>query len=390
MHDGDAALFGRVVAGQWPCAREPDLRPFVASAQELDVAEFAAGGGRQRRRGVLPYRQGLVQCGRAFFVVAAGGMHQRAAQGQAGAGAQHRVAGVVRFDDGAPQALQAGVECTGADGRLARFELGERSDAAGRRPRSGQGRDGARRGLQRGAGFDAERAPEQFAARRGLAGRSDAVARRGQAAHEQGLEVLVQRIAAHQARSQVGGFAGRAVRQARQRGFAQHRLGRGLEMAPLGRQPDLEGRAAGEAHAFEQFASQARNRQRLRRVALGQGLDIDIAFGVGRQRRHVAAQARVAEQAPQLAQVPAQRGQRVLGVFEEQVREVLARRAGVASEQVGEQRPDLEAARRGHRLAVAFHTRRAEEVDREAHGPMVARVPVACKRGLRPRRWSGR
>ena len=317
MHGGDATLLRTIVAGQRRRLPQPRQRTPVAAAQKLDVAEFAAGRRGERRRAITAHADGLVQRGGAFFVAAARRMHERAAQGDARARAQLRIAGGVGLHDRAPQALQPGLERAGADRGLAGVELRNGGGAAGGRPGDRCGGRRAYRGFERRARLHAELALEQFAACGGLARCADAVTRGGEAAHEQRLEVLVQRVLAHEPGRQVGGFDHRTGRQTGQCGLAQNRLGGRLKVSTLGGKPDFEGWAARKAHPFEQFAAEAVHTQGLRPGAHGHDLDIDIGRRrFHRQHRHFAAQSRDAEQAPELAEVPAQCGQRVLGVFE--------------------------------------------------------------------------
>jgi hypothetical protein len=268
---GDARQFRAVLAGQRPCALQPGQRAFIAAAQELDVTEFAARGGGQHRRYVVADLQRLVKRGGAFLVAPARGMHQRAAQGHAGARAQRRVAGGVGLGDGAAQALQAGIERAGADRRFPGFELRQRGGAPGGGPRGGRRGERAQGGVQRGAGLHAEFALEQFTAGGGLARRTDAVARGREAAHQQRLVVFVQRVVPNQPAGQRGGFGHGARGHAGLRGFAQHGFGGGLEVAALRGKPDLEGRAAGKIHALQQLAVQAGHAQGLRPAARQHG-----------------------------------------------------------------------------------------------------------------------
>ena len=349
MHDGDARLLRAVVAGQRRCTLQPHQRPPVAPAQELDVAELTAGRRGERRSAVVADRQRLVQRRGAFLVAAARGVHERAAQGDARPGSQCAIAGGIGLDDGPPQALQPGIERAGADRRLSRLDLRDRRGAADRGARGRRGRAGAQGRVEGRTRPHAEFALEQFAAGSGLARRADAVASRGQAPHKQCLVVLVQRVLAHEAAGQIGRFAGRAGGHPGQRGLAQNRLPARLEMAALGREPDVERRAGRETHPFEQFAVQARHAQRLCPRPPGHDGDVDVVGGCQRQVEHIATQVRAAEQAPQFAQVPAQRRQRILGVLEQKLRQVLAARAPVAADEVREQPPHLVAARRRYR-----------------------------------------
>ena len=85
------------------------------------------------------------------------------------------------------------------------------------------------------------------------AARWPAVAR---AAHEQGLEVLVERVEPDQPAGRRDGVAVPTGRELGQRGLVQQCLGRGGEPAALDEQPRLEGRAPVERHPLQQLAAQ--------------------------------------------------------------------------------------------------------------------------------------
>ena len=70
--------------------------------------------------------------------------------------------------------------------------------------------------------------------------------------------------------------------------------------------------------------AQAGHAQRVGRAGVCDALDIDAGSGGKRELQRVAAQPDVAQQAPQLAEVPAQRGERVFGILEQQGRQLLA------------------------------------------------------------------
>jgi hypothetical protein len=124
---------------------------------------------------------------------------------------------------------------------------------------------------------------------------------------------------------------------------------------------------------------------------MGQDIDVDECAGRHRQFEHIAVQAGVTQQAPQFAEVPAQRGQRILGILEQQRGQMRPARAGFRAHQVGEQTPHLVAARRRQRLPVALDPRHAQEMDGEAaHESIVAQAPHIRKRELRLPRSSDR
>jgi hypothetical protein len=131
----------------------------------------------------------------------------------------------------------------------------------------------------------------------------------------------------------------------------------------LRRQPDLERRAAGEVHALQELAPD---------TAAVRLAHVDERTGRQRQRDRVAVEADVAEQAAQRAEVPAQRGLGIVGLGEEQRRQLVAARRPVGQQEVREHPPGLVAAWRGDRGAAALDARPAEEVDREvAHGSTI-------------------
>ena len=189
---------------------------------------------------------------------------------------------------------------------------------------------------------------------------------------EQLVRALVVRVERDEARRVVGRGAVRAGGQPGHGGLVEHGLAAGLQVAALVHQPGVERRARREVHALEEVAPEPGHADPLDPRARQHGPDVDE-----RRRRQLEAQggaaqrAGVAEQAPDLAEVPAQGAQRVVGVLEEQAGEALAGHGpAVAEQQVGEQRPRLAPARRRHGRAVARHRGRSEEVDGQGrHGP---------------------
>ena len=73
----------------------------------------------------------------------------------------------------------------------------------------------------------------------------------------------------------------------------------------------------GKASALEELAPQARQRHAFDRVAADQHVQVDETDGVAVQCDGLAPQAVGAQGVPQLAQVPAQRRQRVVGLLEQ-------------------------------------------------------------------------
>ena len=172
-----------------------------------------------------------------------------------------------------------------------------------------------------------------------------------------------------EAGGEVGGARGVAGREPREGRLAQDGLRRTREVPPLRRQPDLERRAAGEVHALEELAPDAGRRVRL--------ADVDERTGRQAQRDRIAVEADVAEQASQRAEVPAQRRLGIVGLGEQQRRQLVATRRPVRQQEVREHAPRLVAAGSGHRGAAPLDARPAEEVDREvAHGSTILAGPA--------------
>lgn len=136
--------------------------------------------------------------------------------------------------------MQPGIERAGANRSLSSLDLRDGRSATDRGPRGRRGGDRAHRGFERRAWLHAELAPEQIAARGGLACRADAVARSGEAAHEQRLEVLVQGVLAHEPTGQIGRFGCGTSGQAGQRSLAQDRLSGRLKVSALSCEPNVE------------------------------------------------------------------------------------------------------------------------------------------------------
>ena len=74
---------------------------------------------------------------------------------------------------------------------------------------------------------------------------------------------------------------------------------------------------------------------------------------------------RVAEQAAQGAEVPAQSRERIVRFAEQQRDELASARGSIGAQQIGEQAPDLVSARVGRGLPVARDPRLSEQVDLE-------------------------
>ena len=318
----------------------------VAAAQELDVAELARGGGRGAGEiGARADRERLVERGGGLLVASAHRMDERGTERDERARLKRGVTGVAGIDDGAAQALQARVDGSRLDGGLPGFELSPGGCRALQGP--GGGRRGGRlgRGGQRRAWLDPEFASEELGAAHDLARRGEPVARRGEAAHEQRLEVLVERVQLHEAGGEIRRCAGVARAQPRQRRLAKHGFRGRAEMAALRQQPDLEGRTRREAHAFEQLQFDAGHPHRLTPRSADQRLDIDERAGRERQPERVALHRRVAQKAAQGAEVPAQRRERIVRFAEQERDDLGSARGSIGAQQIGEQSPDLVSAR---------------------------------------------
>ena len=96
-----------------------------------------------------------------------------------------------------------------------------------------------------------------------------------------------------------------------------------------------------------------------------QRLDIDERAVRERQPERVALHRRVAQQAAQGAEVPAQRRERIVRFAEQERDELGSARGSIGAQQIGEQTPDLVSARVGRGLPVARDPRLSEEVDLE-------------------------
>ena len=173
-----------------------------------------------------------------------------------------------------------------------------------------------------------------------LARRGEPVARRGEAAHEQRLEVLVERVQPNEAGGEIRRCAGVARAEPRQRRLAQHGFRGRAEMAALGHEPDLEGRARGEAHAFEQLQFDARAPAPPHSTIRGLSVSTSTNVPGGRDSRSGSpSTARVAQQAAQGAEVPAQRRERIVRFAEQERDELGSARGSIGAQQIGEQTP---------------------------------------------------
>ena len=328
-----------------------------AAGLQLDEAELAADHARTALvAAALGERQRLVQHRRPLLVAAADRVDERRAERGERLREQGGVADAARLGARLAQARDARLDGAGVERGAAGGELADRRGAVagpghvllgGRAPHARVGRT-------------PQLAPEaQLAGVRVLA-RRGAVARPREAAHEQLVRALVVRVERDRARGERRGLERRPRREPAQRGVAQHALAHAREPPPLDEQPRLEHRAGAGVDALEQLAAGQR------RIGLAREQREHVHLGVRRQAQlqRVPAQ-RVAERAPQLRERPPERAQRVVGVGEDQVRELRAADPPLGQQQVGQDGPGLVApGRRGER-AVALDLRPSQQSDGE-------------------------
>jgi hypothetical protein len=322
-----------------------------------------------------------VQHDRAFLVAAARRVHQRRAQGVQSLAAQGVVAAAFRLDHRPAQALHTGVDRTGHDRRLARLQLAHRRGptaqrADHRRPRADVGRLAqARRRLH------AQLAPQQVLADRDLPLRRHRVAGHGQAPHEQLVVALLERVAGHRKLRVPDRLLRPAVGQQRHRGLPQPRLHEGRHPVPRHQQPRLELETRRQVYALQQLPV-GKHEEPLRRGFAGHREHVDDDARGGRGGHRVAGDLhRAGQGAAQLGQCPAQRPQRVVGVGEQQLGEVLAAGWALGQQQVAEQRPRLAATRQPDRPAVPLDGGRSEQPDR---GHAISLPSAIIRAGPRP------
>ena len=127
-----------------------------------------------------------------------------------------------------------------------------------------------------------------------------------------------------------------------QRGFTQGRFGRTLQASPLEQQPGLKCWTRREIHALKKISPDAWHRRRLAPGAHAKRVDIDVRRG----RQHQAALSTgqdigYSEESPQLRKAPAQRTERIVGIAEQQLREVFAANRVSTGQQVRQYGPGL-------------------------------------------------
>ena len=305
---------------------------------------------------VLGDRDRLVQDGGALLVAPAHGVDERGAERQQGARVGRAVAAGRGLGARLAQSGDAVLDGAGRKGGLPRLEVCARGD-----PVAADGvalGASAGRALDRRRGLDAELAAEQAPARVDLRERRGPIAARRERAHEQLVVRLLERVERHEPRGQFGGALGIPGGQLVERVLVEN--GGGLAgVAPARhQQPRLERRARVELHVLEQLA--AGGGRALARVDHDAGRERQLDRVAGDRRR-------VAERAPQLGQVPAQRAERIVSVGEQQLRQTAPADRPLGQQQVGEQRPGLAPARGGSRLTVAKNGGLTQQSDTGLH-----------------------
>lgn len=303
----------------------------------------------------------------ALAVPAADGVHERRAERGERPAVQHRVAAAGGLRDGAVQEVDAGLDGAGGDRGAAGLEPAGGGGPAADRHRGPVLRR-CRRGPQGGGGGHAELVAQQRLAEHHLPRRARGVPGGGEAAHQQLVVGLVERVQRDGPPRVPDGGRGVPLDEQGDGGLSRARLQPGAGAVPLDDEPRLERGAAGDDETLEQLGAQAEQPC---------GVDVrpveqaDVERGPGGQPRvdGVAAQhGGVAEGAAQLRERPADGAERVGGVGEQQLGELRAGHRPLAEHDVGEQRPRLTTAgRRRGAARVAVDPGRAEQPDRRRH-----------------------
>ena len=227
---------------------------------------------------------------------------------------QHRLAHTPSLRARLTQARDARLDGTRGHGRAPRLELPDR------------GRPIADRGLaleavvvggpaHPGVGRAAQLPAEQHIARiRVMPSRSD-LARPGQAAHQQLVRALVERIQSKRARGEGSGAERIARRQRPQRRLAQHGLTDAGHAPTLHQQPGVEDRSGDGIDAFQEFSAGEL------RIGIAGGKRERVDDDSRRQpelERIVPQRSGSAERAAQLRERPPQRAEGVVRVAEDQ------------------------------------------------------------------------
>ena len=213
-------------------ARQPLLDRGPAAGLDVRVRELAQRADQGLAiAGSLGRGDRLVQEQRALLVAPAHRVHQRAAEGEERASVHDSVAARQRLGAGLAQEAHAVLDRAGADGGCAPLQMRTRRAAvAGHGLTLGRGPRGAAHGGRR---LDAELAPKQARARLRLRERSGAIAARGEAADQQLVVGLVERVECDEAGGQLGGTIGIPGGELVQRSVVERR--RGLSGVPTAR-----------------------------------------------------------------------------------------------------------------------------------------------------------
>ena len=279
-----------------------------------------------------------------------------------GGGGQIRVPGGVCLLARGPQHLHRRVHRAGGDLRLPGLE--QRSDAG----RGGRAVDLGRRRFggeeHGGLWVTAELTTEQPYGRLQLPARCQQVSVHRVRADEQLLVRVRQGVQCDQAARVPDAVVEVADAQRVERRFLQCGLGQRGEAAPLADQPRLEGRTAGELHAFEQFRAESLQLDRVLPARGREYLDVEAHRPVaGKAHQRPGQGVGSAEQAAHLAEIPPQGAGGVLRAVEQQRDEPCARNWGIGQREVGDDRPRLVCAQ-----LHAARVRAAQQPDPAAGG----------------------
>jgi len=155
----------------------------------------------------------------------------------------------------------------------------------------------------------------------------------------------------------------------------QDRLRRGGDPPTFREQPGLEAGGTGDLHTREQLRPDVGKLHGLGPAAAGDDSHVDHHVPGQLEHDRVTLEHGMPGQGtPQLREAPAQRAERVVGLVEEQGRELGAGGRPVAEEQVGQHGPALAAADRVVGVRPAADPGPAQQVEGEAH----LRPNVSC------------
>ena len=351
---------------------QPALGPLPHPRLHVDVAQLAAGG--DAAGAVLrPLRHGdrLVEHGGALLVAPPARVDEGGAERDERLGAQRAVAAGGGLRARAAQPVDRRLDRARGGGRLAGLDLPAGGGAPARRRRPRRRVGGVGGAAHRRRGVHAELLHQDRVAAVGLGERAGPVARQGEAADQQLVMALVQRVE----RDGAGGEPHRVVRAAGGEGgegrLVQHRLARRRLPAPLhGSHASKPGLESNDRPSSSSPPASSGDGARASTTVPGgsssTGGSPRSASGRPRARR---SSARLHRSAPS--------GSSASG----KSRAASSRRpTGLPlSSSVGQQPPRLSAARRGHGDAVARDRRGPEETDRQRH-----RAPSSYTR------WPGR